>query len=299
MLKLNTTNAIKEANPAAYRLLKLGAGELAGSKLSAVFPRVSRDALIAFLGSAATTSNVSPLAIRADDGSELMLSASSFRQRGKQFLLVRLKSAEQQQGEIAGPMLEIVERMPDAFVLADSKMLIATANAEFADLVGAASVDHVLNRPLADFVGRPGIDLELVKGQLAKHGIARNVSTVVGATDGFKREPVELSAVQTDGEEPYIGLVIRPVGRRIRDLPSAANDVPRSVEQLTQLVGRMSLKDIVRESTDLIERLCIEAALTHTSDNRASAAEILGLSRQSLYSKLHRHGLGNLESDSD
>jgi len=51
------------------------------------------------------------------------------------------------------------------------------------------------------------------------------------------------------------------------------------------LVGRASLKEIVRESTDLIERLCIEAALVYTSDNRASAAEILGLSRQSLYSR--------------
>jgi DNA-binding NtrC family response regulator len=61
----------------------------------------------------------------------------------------------------------------------------------------------------------------------------------------------------------------------------------------------MSLKDIVRESTDLIERLCIEAALSYTSDNRASAAEILGLSRQSLYSKLHRYGLGNLTGDTD
>jgi DNA-binding NtrC family response regulator len=59
----------------------------------------------------------------------------------------------------------------------------------------------------------------------------------------------------------------------------------------------MSLKDIVRESTDLIEQLCIEAALSYTSDNRASAAEILGLSRQSLYSKLHRYGLGNLPSE--
>jgi DNA-binding NtrC family response regulator len=61
----------------------------------------------------------------------------------------------------------------------------------------------------------------------------------------------------------------------------------------------MPLKDIVRESTDLIERLCIEAALAYTSDNRASAAEILGVSRQSLYSKLHRHRLGNLVGGED
>jgi DNA-binding NtrC family response regulator len=53
----------------------------------------------------------------------------------------------------------------------------------------------------------------------------------------------------------------------------------------------------VRETTDLIERLCIEAALELTHDNRASAAEMLGLSRQSLYVKLHRYGLGDLASE--
>ena len=92
------------------------------------------------------------------------------------------------------------------------------------------------------------------------------------------------------------GFTIRSVGRRLRGAPAAIGDVPRSVGQLTELVGRMSLKEIVRESTDMIERLCIEAALVYTSDNRASAAEVLGVSRQSLYSKLHRHGLGNLVS---
>ena len=68
------------------------------------------------------------------------------------------------------------------------------------------------------------------------------------------------------------------------------------MEQLTQLVGRVPLKDLVRESTDLIEQLCIEAALELTQDNRASAAELLGLSRQSLYVKLRRYGLGDLGS---
>ena len=64
-------------------------------------------------------------------------------------------------------------------------------------------------------------------------------------------------------------------------------------EQLTELIGRVPLKDIVRETTDVIERLCIEAALNLTGDNRASAAEMLGLSRQSLYVKLRRFGLAD------
>jgi DNA-binding NtrC family response regulator len=73
--------------------------------------------------------------------------------------------------------------------------------------------------------------------------------------------------------------------------------LPQSVQQLAELVGRVPMKSIVRETTDLIETMCIEAALHLTGDNRASAAEILGLSRQSLYVKLHRHGIGGVEQD--
>ena len=66
------------------------------------------------------------------------------------------------------------------------------------------------------------------------------------------------------------------------------------MEHLTELIGRVSLKELVRQSTDVIERLCIETALKMTGDNRASAAEMLGLSRQSFYVKLRRYGLGDL-----
>jgi transcriptional regulator PpsR len=192
------------------------------------------------------------------------------------------------------PVLALVDQMPDAFVVADCNLEIVTANAAFVEMLQAASVDQLRGQHLSQSIGRPGIDLELIEGQIDQHGSARNVATVLRVGHEVDGEPIELSAVRTAGEDGYYAFVIRPIGRRLRDLPPGAQDLPRSVEQLTDLVGRMSLKDIVRESTDLIERLCIEAALSYTSDNRASAAEILGLSRQSLYSKLHRYGLGNL-----
>jgi DNA-binding NtrC family response regulator len=78
-----------------------------------------------------------------------------------------------------------------------------------------------------------------------------------------------------------------------------SREIPRSTSQMTELVGRVPLKDIVRDTTDLIEQLCIEAALELTGDNRASAAEMLGLSRQSLYVKLRRFGMGDSGSDTD
>jgi DNA-binding NtrC family response regulator len=85
---------------------------------------------------------------------------------------------------------------------------------------------------------------------------------------------------------------MRNVSRRAATAaPRPGRELPRSVEQLTELVGRVSLKDLVRETTDVIEKLCIEAALELTNNNRVSAAEMLGLSRQSLYVKLRRFGL--------
>ena len=93
------------------------------------------------------------------------------------------------------------------------------------------------------------------------------------------------------------GLTIRPVRGRLAPPAQARLGAPRSVEQLTELVGRVSLKDIVRESTDIIEQLAIKAALQLTGDNRASAADMLGMSRQSLYVKLRRHSLGDLDPD--
>jgi DNA-binding NtrC family response regulator len=55
----------------------------------------------------------------------------------------------------------------------------------------------------------------------------------------------------------------------------------------------------VGETTAVVERVCIEAALKLTGDNRATAAKMLGLSRQSLYAKLRRYGLGGLGSDEE
>ena len=85
-----------------------------------------------------------------------------------------------------------------------------------------------------------------------------------------------------DDKARSYGFIIRDIGRRVVSNTASGLGLPRSVEQLTELIGRVSLKELVRDSTDMIERLCIEAALKITRDNRASAAEMLGLSRQSL-----------------
>lgn len=289
---------IREANSIAHSALGARPGGLSGKKLTGFVDKFSRDALQSLVGAALASDGASPAEITLSKGSRsVMAHASGYIQDRVQHLLIRLGDLHNPGSASLSPVEELVDEMPDGFVVADANLDVVSANTAFIEMVQAASLDPVLGRNLSSWIGRPGIDLELIEGQVDQHGCARNVSTVLRTGDNLEGEQIELSAVRTGDEEGHYAFVIRPIGRRLRDLPPGPQDLPRSVEQLTDLVGRMSLKEIVRESTDLIERLCIEAALQYTSDNRASAAEILGLSRQSLYSKLHRHGLGNLTGE--
>lgn len=66
-----------------------------------------------------------------------------------------------------------------------------------------------------------------------------------------------------------------------------------------ETVDGIRLRDLVREATYAIESRGILIALERAGGNRAQAAQMLGLSRQSLYVKLRRFGLGGLGADSD
>jgi transcriptional regulator PpsR len=294
------SHEVQQANHACHALFAAAPGSLEGKSLWTLISAADRDSVNAYLGALSVSNGVAPVEVQLPrrEG-KVRLAASAFRQSGKQHWLVTIDDGGHSAParEADRDILDVVEKMPDAFVLADAEQNIIIANRAFAELVQAASVEQLSGVALGRFIGRPDIDLGLLRKQLRDHHHVRNFSSIINDLNGGE-EPVEISAIMIERREPLYGYSVRGVGRRERDLPQADNPFPRSVDQLTDLVGRKTLKEIVRESTDLIERMCIEAALVHTSDNRASAAEILGLSRQSLYSKLHRHGLGNL-SDSD
>jgi transcriptional regulator PpsR len=287
---------IQQANRACHALVAAAPGSLEGKNLLNLLSGEYRDEIIAYIGAVTVNSQTPPVNVRLGGRTGFVkIAASAFRQSGKQFWLVNIDDGlhEVPSKQSDQYVLDVVEKMPDAFVLADEKQSIIVANRAFAELVQAGSVEQLLGVSLNRFIGRPDVDVGLLKKQLKDHQNVRNFSSIVNDLNGGE-EPVEISAIMIEREQPLFGYSVRSIGRRERDLPKSRTDFPRSVEQLTELVGRKTLKEIVRESTDLIERMCIEAALVHTADNRASAAEILGLSRQSLYSKLHRHGLGNL-----
>jgi transcriptional regulator PpsR len=254
------------------------------------------------MGAVRATGRTNDVTVRSVDGArEFVTSASLFREEHASFFLIRLTDLNAGRTATStttqhSKVLEIVASAPEGFVVTDLSGRILYANRAFLDLAQLATEEQSRNESLDRWLGRPGVDFNLLTAQLREHGSLRMFATQLRGEYGSSSD-VEIYAVSVvDGEEPCFGFTIRDVGQRMTFDRQGSRDKPRSVAQLTELVGRVPLKDLVRESTDMIEKLCIEAALEITGDNRASAAEILGLSRQSLYAKLRRYGLGELAS---
>jgi transcriptional regulator PpsR len=293
---------IVEANPAATRLLRLGPKRTTGRAFADIFEGTSASALQSFLATVRARGKADPVRLSlAGEPGKFLVSASLFRQDTGAQMLVRI-AAEQTTGttsyRASGAQLnDVVERIPDAFVVVGLDQHILTVNSAFLELAQLATADQAVGEPLDRWVGRSAVDINVLIGNLRSHGSVRHYATVVRGQLGVNEE-VEVSAVAvSEGEPPCYGFSIRSVRGRLFGVGGDGGTLPRSVEQLKGLVGQVPLKNLVRETTDLIERMCIEAALEIVGDNRVSAAELLGLSRQSLYVKLRRYGLGDLDGE--
>jgi transcriptional regulator PpsR len=297
---------VVEANAAARRLLGLRAGASAGGKLRDAFAADSAAEVEAMLADVRRSgrpgevpATLKGAATAGSAAGRLRVHASLFREEQAAFLLVRITlpvadPAGERLSKDRSALLGIVEHVPDAIVVSDRAGHVIAANAAFLDLAQLASAEQARGEALDRWVGRPGIDLSVLVGHLQRHGSIRLFATTMRGQHGAPAD-VEISAVAVgDGEERQLGFVIRDVGRRIGVSEATPLLRPLSMHQVTALIGRVPLRELVRESSDVIERLCIEAALELTGDNRASAAQMLGLSRQSLYVKMRRHGLGDL-----
>jgi transcriptional regulator PpsR len=287
---------VTEINAAAADLFGRPAAKITGSNFRDLFDAESATRLVDLIQTARVAGRADGAArLRlTDDDIELSASASSFRSESTVHVLVRLTpvTGVPEGSATKLPVMEILRKIPEAFVVIDHERRILEANESFLELAELASVEQVRGQRLDRWVGRPGVDVDLIVSNLREHSSIRDFSTIVrGEHQG--QEEVEVSGVAAmHGASPCYGLAIRVIRQRAAiSLPRGATNFPSAVTNLAELVGRVSLKELVRETTDMVEQMCIEAALELTNDNRASAAQILGLSRQGLYAKLRRYGI--------
>ena len=293
---------ILDSNPTARRLFADAVDPGRAWPLAHAFTPDTGRSVELLLAGVRASGRADDVRARLRDGEkEVVVTASLFRDEGGVACLVRIA---QPAGDPAGAvmpklkskLLKLMESAPDGFVVTSNDGRVITANATFLELAQLPTEEQARNEPLARWLGRSGVDLDILIANLRQHGSVRLFASLVRGELGEPAE-VEISAVTVmNGGQPCFGFAIRDIGRRLQREPRIERALPRSLEHLTGLIGRVALKDLVREATDVIERLCIESALNLTGDNRASAAEMLGLSRQSLYVKLRRYGLGDPEA---
>ena len=301
----SVTQKVTEANPAAHALLADVSRKLVGASFPMGLEERGAEAVQDMLVSLRSTGKADDVRARlADGGAELWVSGSMFRQENGSMLLLRLSRVAPDGLVLSQPsahslLVKLLQSSPDCMVITDLDGAVVMANASFVQLVQLASEEQVRGESLGRWLGRTGVELNVLIATLRQRGSVRLFPTTLRSDQGVPND-VEISAAMvSDDEQSCLGFTIRDVSRRLTNDARAAKELPRTVGQLSELVGRVPMKDIVGETTDLIEQLCIEAALELTRDNRAAAAEMLGLSRQSLYVKLRRYGLRDPTSEGE
>lgn len=300
------TQRVVEANPAADALVGRSRSGVVGMSLPALFDDASAEPLQSLLAAARAVGKRDAVRLTlAEGGTAATVSATLFRQDQQPFMLVRvLPAAKGAPGAGApgahGPASAALQGLyqayaaqaSDGLVFTDAQGRIVSANRTFALMAQLSAEEQARGEMLDRWLGRTGVELSVLVTNLRQRGSVGLFTTALRGEFGAQID-VEISAsVLTMPDGPRLGFAIRDISRRLQGEERTPDRVSRSVSELTELVGRVPLKDIVSETTDLIEQLCIEAALQMTHGNRASAAQLLGLSRQSLYVKLNRFGMG-------
>ena len=286
---------ITDCNPASEALLGKDKAGLVGRSLMRVLG--SRDGTSDFerLVAAATRESTSPLSIDTGPGEQgILISPTMFRTGGERIILCRLTGiggGAAQSDELYRNLIGLFESGIDGIVFAARDGRVLNANEAFLEQANVGSAEAIKGRSIADFLGRGAVDMNVMFENAGRMGAMRLYATRLVSTHGGRRHvEISTSKLKGAGQNGYV-LIIRDANRldRLPERPDQPEDV--DMASLMQLIGSQSLKEIVAKTTDAVEKMCIETAVDMTSNNRVAAAEMLGLSRQSLYVKLRKYGL--------
>lgn len=292
------TGRITELNRAAASILGGTPNELAGALATQELEWEGRQDIEALLDAAPPGEERSFDVISRRSGRTVTVTPTAFRSAGERVALLRLRAEQRPEHgrALARPLVTLYENGAEAIVFTDRSGTIAAANEAFLNLVDAADLDAVRGQSLADYLGRGAVDLRVLIENAQRAGRMRFYAARAASLFGAET-PVEISATWLDDREaPALAFVMRDTVRAeaLRTQSATGGDEGRGVRSL---VGSATLKEIVSETTDVIEKMCIETALELTGNNRVAASEMLGLSRQSLYVKLRKYELLNRGTD--
>jgi transcriptional regulator PpsR len=296
-----SSGRINDINPAAAQLLGGQRSELVGAAIAQEFEGRRRGEFLESLANLAVTESSGPIELIARRSQKrVFITPTVFRAAGERVLLCQLDTSEGGQAasdELADNIARLYHEGVDGIVFTDGDGNIRAANEAFLNLTDTANIAAVRGRSLTDFLARGAVDLRVLLDNVKRTGQLRLYATRL-TTDFMGQIAVEISATWlNDRPNPILALVVRDASRADTLRRPAFGQPDDGVRNVMELVGSSTLKDIVAETTDVIEKMCIETALELTRNNRVAAAEMLSLSRQSLYVKLRKYGLLNKDGE--
>ncbi len=290
---VHASGAILEINQAASDLLGLRQRSADGKQLSGLFTDADATSVEGLLHNAADKgAQVSVEARLASSGLPLSLRATPYRSGEATHILIQLaKTTGSDQRPPEQTLLHLVRQANEAIVVTDDSGVIVWANESFVDFAQSGSVEMVLGQPLAAFFDPAEMDIGIVLTNVRQHRRLRMLPARMVGSAGQTTD-VELSIVtMPDATPPGFGVVIRNVSLRTTAPIQVSAEPREAANPVEHLVGKVPLKELVRDEIDAVEKNCIEVALNLTGNNRAATAKVLGLSRQGLYTKMRRYGL--------
>jgi transcriptional regulator PpsR len=147
---------------------------------------------------------------------DVTIAVSLFRQEGSTHFMIRMGTrppAPRRRSPAASRCCcSVMESAPDAFVVTDPSGRILSVNHAFLDLVQLPSEEMVRNESLEKWLGRTGVDMNVLISNLRQSGAVRLFATTLRGEHGSTTQ-VEISAVAvTGGDLPCLGFTIRDVG---------------------------------------------------------------------------------------
>lgn len=307
VLFINLQNGqISQANRAAANLLGCGIEVLLRSTLETHMTSTRRGDIADMLASHALSGDHGSVSFAlCDNRGEVAIHPTVFRAAGERVMLCRLSTEEAAlpgSDELSQNVLSLYREGPEAMVFVSEAGGILSANEAFLDLVDVAHDINVRGRAIADYLQRGTVDFKVMSENASRAGKMRNYATkIAGAYSRPRAVDVSITAISA-GAATVFAMVMRDASRAEATQtasPSGAANAEDYMRSVVELVGSATLKDIVAETTNVVEKMCIETAVELTMNNRVAAAEMLGLSRQSLYVKLRKFDLFSRDSDDD
>lgn len=289
------TLTLVEANPAATRDLNLNAGddffegmlEKEQKRLQAMFRRV-RDygrspRILAHLGPNRSLWGVRASLLPAEPEQMLMVQLAP---------IVEIRASPDPRSpetRVTFSVDGLMERFPDSFVVIDALGTVERANRSFVDLVKMKSEGAVVGEVLSRWLPQAGADAAALLTVLADKRATQDFAAKLRTENDDFIDVLISGVASADGPTAHFGLLLRVIARSLESDDDHWR-LNRAAQILAEGGERTSLPMLVKENSEMLERRYIEAALKLCNGNRTAAAELLGISRQSLHLKLNRYG---------